>query len=265
MAEDLMNYVLGRGKVYFDRFAPGTKISQHGARYLGSTQEFSTTSATDVLDHYSSEGGLKVKDASVDLQVNRSGTFNSDNINGSNLAMFFTGDLSNVTQTAATAIEDTRKLYKDAYFQVGQSSANPAGAFNITNFKVQTTAATPVVIAQSGNYTIDLATGQLYILPDAPGITDATEYELVFDTTNSTREVVISKNQSVYGSIRFVADNAVGKNRDYFLPYVKLSPGGDFALKGDDWQMLPFSMEILKLDALTEPMYITTRGALVTP
>jgi hypothetical protein len=30
------------------------------------------------------------------------------------------------------------------------------------------------------------------------------------------------------------------------LPYVKLSPNGDYALKGDEWQQIPLSIEVLK-------------------
>ena len=30
------------------------------------------------------------------------------------------------------------------------------------------------------------------------------------------------------------------------MPYVKISPNGDYALKGDEWQQIPFNIEILK-------------------
>ena len=40
--------------------------------------------------------------------------------------------------------------------------------------------------------------------------------------------------------------NPKGADCTYFLPYVKLSPNGDYALKGDEWQQIPLSVEVLK-------------------
>jgi hypothetical protein len=32
---------------------------------------------------------------------------------------------------------------------------------------------------------------------------------------------------------------------DYLMPYVRLAPNGDFALKSDEWQQLNLNVEIL--------------------
>jgi hypothetical protein len=40
---------------------------------------------------------------------------------------------------------------------------------------------------------------------------------------------------------------------------VQISPDGDFALKGDDWQAMTFSVEVLKLNDSTERQYIVKR------
>lgn len=249
------NYVLGRGKVYFDRFLPGTKISDKGERFLGNCPEFSTTSAADSLEHYSSTGGMRVKDASVDLQINRSGSFMSDNISGQNLALFFSGSQSTVTQAAATAVEEVLPVYKGRYIQLGKTPSNPSGVRRIANLVVETTGGSPAVVPAADNFEVDLARARVYILDDST-MTEA-EHTFTYDLVASSGEVVVSENQSIYGAIRFVGDNAVGENRDYYLPYVKLSPNGDYALIGDDWQTIGFNMEILVLDDATEAMYIT--------
>ena len=57
----------------------------------------------------------------------------------------------------------------------------------------------------------------------------------------------------------FVANNAAGYNDDYYWPYVKLSPDGDFSLKGDEWLNMTFNFEVLKRDSLVERQYITRR------
>lgn len=248
------NYVLGRGKVFFDRMLPGTKISDKGERFLGNCPEFSTTSAADTLDHFSSTGGMRVKDASVDLQINRNGTFTCDNISAANLALFFSGTQTSVTQVAAAAVEETLPVYKGRYIQLGKTPSNPSGVRRVANLVVETIG-TPVIVPALNNYEVDLARGRVYILDDST-MTEA-DHTFTYDLVASTGEMVVSANESIYGSIRFIGDNAVGENRDYYLPYVKLSPNGDYALIGDDWQTIGFNMEILVLDDATEAMYIT--------
>ena len=48
------NYVLGRGKLYFDRFPDGTKTPT-GERYFGNTPSFSMSLDSETLDHYNSD------------------------------------------------------------------------------------------------------------------------------------------------------------------------------------------------------------------
>jgi len=43
------------------------------------------------------------------------------------------------------------------------------------------------------------------------------------------------------------------------MPYVKLMPNGDFALKGDEWQQLSFNIEVLKKGTL-EAVYMDGRA-----
>ena len=69
----------------------------------------------------------------------------------------------------------------------------------------------------------------------------------------------MSKNQQINGQLRFVAFNAKGKQNDYFMAYVRLSPTGDFALKSDEWQALGFSVEILELNPTTPAVLIDGR------
>jgi hypothetical protein len=253
------NYVLGRGRIYFNRFVSDSdKSSVGGEIYFGNTTEFATTVASDTLDHFGSEGGLKVKDASVTLQINRSGKFTTDNISATNLALFFSGVSSTVTTTAAPAATENMKLYKGAYHQLGTTGTNPAGLRKITNLVVTTIGGGPVTISPS-EYTFDSNLGRLFINSDAATVISGTAYKLTYDVAASTREQILSKNDSIYGAIRFVADNGAGKNRDFFLPMVKLASDGDYNLKGDDWQTMGFNMEILKLNDATEALYIDGR------
>lgn len=258
------NYTLGRGKVFFDRFAANTAVNANtrgeGERYLGNTPEFSTTSSVENLDHYDSDGGVKTKDSSVQLSLDRSGAFTCDNISVENMSLFFQGDASTLTQTAATAVVEVLNDVKQSrFYQLGVSTSTPSGVRKVTNVVVKKGVGYTTTVTQAGNYEVDEVTGRIYILPASADIPNDTDIQVTYDIQASTRDIVVSKNQSIYGAIRFVSENPVGPNRDIYLPYVKLSPDGDYQLKGDDWQVMGFQIEILKKASNIEAIYVDGR------
>lgn len=257
------NYVLGRGRVYFDRYtaaqiAAGLTATTRGEgeRYLGNTPAFGMSSSSDDLDHYSSEGGIRVKDDSVQLQLDRSGSFECDNIDAENIALYFLGDASTQTQAAATDATTVVTVKQGMFYQLGATASNPSGVRLVSNVTVGKGVGFATPVTASGNWQVDEARGRIYILPDAPDLPDDTEIEVEYDVAAGTRERVVSSTTSIYGAIRFVADNPKGANKDYYLPYVKLAPDGDFALKGDDWQKMTFTMQVLIKNGLDAAMYV---------
>lgn len=257
------SYVLGRGKVFFDRFAANATIDAatvgEGERYLGNTPEFSTSSSSEDLDHFSSEGGIKVKDDSVQLSLDRTGAFTCDNIDKENLALYFLGLASTLTQASAAGVLQTFVVKKDRFYQLGQSAALPQGQRNVTVTAVGSGAGFTTPHTVLTDFQVDEGLGRVYI-PATSTIPDDTLIQVTYSVAAVTMERIISKSDSIYGAIHFVADNPKGKNRDYLLPYVKLSPDGDYNLKGDDWQQMGFTMEILKKASNIESMYVTGRA-----
>ena len=259
------NYTLGRGRVFFDRFPNNVVVNAltkgDGFRYLGNTPEFSTTSEAETLDHFDSDQGIKTKDASVQLQLTRSGSFTCDNIDAENIALFFMGDADTLTQAAATGVIDTfTGARRGRFLQLGVTEANPSGVRKVSNVVVKKGAGFTTVVAMSGNYEVDADLGRIYIEADAPGI-DNVDIQITYDVAASTREQVISGSTPIYGSLHFVSENTVGVKRDYLIPYVKLSPSGDYNLKGDEWQSMTFDFEVLKKGANVADMYIDGRPA----
>lgn len=263
------SYVLGKGKVFFDRYPNGVTITAttqgEGERYLGNTPEFSTSASTESLDHYSSEGGVKTKDDSVQLSLDRTGKMVCDNISADNVALFFLGTKSTVAQAAQSGLSTLfADVNRGRFYQAGVSADNPAGLRNIKTvvLKKETTPGSgtyDVTITMSGNYQYDAELGRLYIEAAAPDIANGTDLKLEFATDASSREQVISGSSSIYGALRFVSDNPKGANRDYYFPYVKLAPDGDYALKGDEWQQIGFTFEITKKADNIESAYIDGR------
>jgi hypothetical protein len=252
-----MDYVLGRGKLYFDRFAANTKVATGIERYFGNTTELNFSLSSEKLDHFSSESGVRVKDDSVTLQTDSTGNFICDNISVDNLALFFLGDASTVTVTGATLVADTaNNVVKGSYFQIGTSSGNPAGTRDISTVVVKK----GVTTINTDQYVLDTALARIQWAEDADEFSDGDDLTLTYTQVAHTRDRVVSKSESIQGAMRFIADNPKGSNRDYFIPYCEISPDGDFALKGDDWQQLGFTIEILKLDEDTERLYIEGRA-----
>lgn len=103
MADTDMNYVVGRGRLFFGQFKTNSRVAR-GQLYFGNTPALSLSQSEDMLDHYSSEGGVRVKDASVSLQNDSSGSFQCDNISLANLALWFRGyQTTNIEAGSATA------------------------------------------------------------------------------------------------------------------------------------------------------------------
>lgn len=256
MAEELQNQVLGSGKLMFDPFKRGTRTPT-GLAYFGNTPEFSLNNTTTAVDHYDSDNGPRVKDKSVDVSSESRGSFTCDNINMFNLALFFMGDVVKQTNAALTAEEDSiPDVIRGRFYQLGKSEAQPQGAMFVDNVVVKK----GVTTIAAENYTVDLELGLLGIHHDAPGITDGDDLTVTYDVDAGVQDVVISKGTPAYGELKFNSKNYEGTQKDYTAPYCKISPNGDLALKGEDWQTVSFSVEFLKLNATTERLYVRHRG-----
>lgn len=254
------NYTLGKGKLFFDQFAPNTK-TKTGERAFGNAPEFSLTVESETLEHFSSMQGIRTKDDSVTLQTDRTGQFILDDIMLDNVALFFLGTKGTVTQTSGSVTdENIGAVKKDRYYQIGASSGNPTGVRNISAFVLKHTSGAPTYVAGT-DYDVDLTLGRVYIKPTGM-IADATVVKCDYTRPANTRnQVVVTSSDTISGALRFVAVNAKGENHDYYFPYVTISANGDFSLIGEEWQQMPFNVEVLKLDDNTAAMYIDDRPA----
>lgn len=254
MADEANNYVVGKGKLYFNRFADGTRNGT-GERYLGNSPAFGFSQSEETLDHFNADEGLKVKDESVTLSQDTSAKMTLDSISDDNVGLWWLGDVANLTVVgAATVITEVfTGTIRGTYLQLGISDTVPEGSGGITSVdSVEVGAST---ITSPNNWEADLSTGRVHILIDAVGIPSGSAVTVKYKQGAYTSSRVIAKGRSVYGAMRFIATNPVGKKRNAFMPYVKLAPDGDYALKGDDWQSFDFAIDVLKLGSTRERIY----------
>ncbi len=246
------NYTLGRGELYFD--------NGNGERYLGNTTEFNLSTATETLEHYSSDRGLRNRDRSIVTQITYSGSTTTDNIIVENLAMLFLGESTTVSQGSLTGEVDTFVGVKGYnWYQLGTDAANPAGKRDVSNVTVTGAGGTPSYV-EGTDFELDAALGRLQVLRGG-AITDDSDIDVTYDVAAYSIEQVVSGDSQVRGKLRYVAFNpdGAGKQMDYFMPSVTLSANGDFALKAEqDWQAIPFSVEISKTDT-EEAVYVQGR------
>lgn len=250
------NYVLGRGKLYFDQYAAGTQ-NLTGERYIGSTPSFGISIESSTLDHMSMEEGVKVNDRSVLLDITRSGTFTTDNVDPKNLSLFLLGDADALTVAGGAITGYTiNSVSQDRYYQLGASSTNITGARNVSLVTVQDdTPTTPVTFTVNVDYTVDAELGRLYIV-EGGAIVDGTNLVIGYTEAAYTRsQVITSDNIKIEGALRFISFNADGEQGDFFMPYVQISPSGELTLKSDEWQTLPFNLKVMSKDATTSAIY----------
>jgi hypothetical protein len=237
MALETKSYTLGKGEIYFEQ--AGT-----GERYIGNSTEFNITIESENLDHFDSDNGIRVKDDSVVLEITRTGSLITDNMSKENLALFFLGDISTVTQTATPVVAGplASSAVKGYFYQIGKSTANPQGVRGVTGVAVKK-GATSLVL--DTDYTLDAALGRVRILETSVTVLAGDVLTVDYTPAANTRERISTSNSaSLDGSIRFVAKNPKGTQRDIYIPKVTLRPTGDFATKGDDWQQVGFAVEI---------------------
>ncbi|WP_324271072.1 invasin domain 3-containing protein (plasmid) [Enterobacter hormaechei] len=270
------NLVLGRGRLFFDR--QDSKGNPTGERYLGNTPELNATQDVTTLDHFASDYGVKEMDDQMTLQNTRSGSFITDNISIENVAAFFGGFNQTIVSTQQTDVKEglngSKPITRGYFYQLGQSVDEPQGLGNIdpANFELYYAAGNASIVIGSGdlstvvgltllpagNYELEADTGRVYIEPDAPDLVAPAQIYAQYNRKAGSTDMFITSDDTVRGALRFISDNPKGLQMNYYWPLVNLTPNGDYALKGDDWQQLSFNFGVLKKDCNT-PSQITYR------
>lgn len=254
MAKD---YALGRGELHFAKYNVETgKYS--GYRYLGNTPEFNINVETESLDHFNMDHGVGEKDASVITSSNRTGSIIADEITGPNLALFLFGESSTVAVSAmsATVAEEIPNVELDRSYPLGVTENDGIGvlraiypgtgatAFTVTNAAGSTT------YVHGTDYLFDQRSAMIKTLK-AGSIVAGSTIKVNYAEAAYTFESIVSGAEPTQGAIKYISDNAYGKDHDWYLPLVSVRPSGDFALKAEaDWQAMPFELEILRSGSL---------------
>lgn len=251
------NYTLGKGILYFDRYNPDTK-TYSGWRDLGNAPSFSFTVNIEKLEHFSSRGGLRVKDKEIISQLTPSCSFTLDEITAENFGILGLAKVVDLTQTAQTDVEDTitvdqvkknEKLFLSKHHVVYETTgASPKRP----KVYIGSSTGTPLVEGVDWIMAVeDAKAGQITIVDtstDVAAALNGTEnFTVVYDCEASTmKKIQLFTETQILGRLRFVSDNPTGTQCTFLAKNVSLTPSGDTAFIGDDWSTLSFSAECLK-------------------
>jgi hypothetical protein len=232
------NKALGRGSLFFN--PKKTDGTYEGFRPIGNTTAFGLNITTQTLKHYSSASGVKVQDLEVPVQTDYAASYTTDNSDQDNLASLLLGTTSIIAQTSATAATHTITGAKQGrMYQIG-TGVTATGVRRLSNVVVTVSAATKTA---GTDYLIDLERGLITIIAGG-GIADAATVLVTYDRAAVSRSQTVSASTSVEGQLLFISDNPVGANIDYLLRETRISPNGEFNVKADEWQTMPFNVAV---------------------
>ena len=252
MATERTELVLGRGELYFSPLDPDTTIGTSEI-YIGNTPEFVTTKEVSSETVFDSFDGQKVPVEGPVLREIHRARFTTDHIDVGNLALWYGGAQTTVVQNRFDDLVESHVLIRGRYYQLGTTPQTPFGVRGVENVTM-TIGGVPV--SQPANFEVDKRNGRVRILPDAPNVQNGDTGTFIYERRDMSSALVLSQKMELFGSLRFVARNPVGPNKNFFYPIVKLTPTGDMDHKATGWQVMSFEVEAQRRNPMLEYVYI---------
>lgn len=228
---DLM---LGKGKVYFDRFDSGG--ASIGERFLGEVEAFEITPNDERIKKYSH--ATAAAPLIADALVRRTMTLKMTvaEFSKENFALALMGDNSALAQGSGSVTTEAI------------SGANQGYYYKLANRQVSAvvvsgTGGTPTYVVGT-DYEVDAITGRIYIVPGG-SIADDTDLEVDYDYAADISETVRGGTASkIEGFVRFIGDPSQGPKWEAEVWKVSISPTGTIALIGDEFASAEISAEV---------------------
>lgn len=236
------NYILGKGKLYFDRFDDAGAST--GEFDLGNVPSFIMTPAVETLDHFESMSGIKEKDKSVDISVGFTCKFTFEEYSRWNLmlATFATTE-GTFSQGSGHQVNEAVTAHSGKWSKLTRRNVHDAVVTNIVGTTTYT---------ETTDYIMDRATGRIFIVEDG-SIADlqVVHVDYLYDDTTYGK-LSAMQDSTIEGSLRFVGDPSVGPKYEVEIWKVKIKPTGDLQWISDEWSSVEIEGEILK-DATNHP------------
>lgn len=241
------NILLGRGKIYFDRF--DTNGARTGELFLGNCPTFEITPSPEEIKKYSSADKAANLIASDVLRTSLALRIVGDEFSKDNLAMALFGDTSTLSQTGST-------VTNEAISGVLQGRYYPLSKRQVSVVTVTGPSGTPVYVANT-DYKVDAVSGRIYII-EGGGIADAANIEVDFTYATIALPTVRGMNQtSVKGYLRFIGDPARGPKYECEIWRASVRADGAIGFISDEYSTFTLTGDIESdaVNHLNEPHY----------
>lgn len=260
LAPLIKDYTIPKGKVYFAPDDVSGNQTSH-ERFLGDCSNFTYSVETEKIEHTSSTGGMGEVDDTTFIRVLRSSALTMDSLDDDNRALFTIGQVATISQTSDSVTDEAVSgALQGREYQLGQSM-NVTGVRGISNVVV-TSNSGATTYDVTDDYTVDAALGRIYIV-EGGAISDDTDLEVDYDYASNARSQVSSnQSTSLVGTLRIIADNPKGANRDHFFPKAEMGPSGELPLVGEEYQTADFDVSIQSRGgSVASQVYIDGRAA----
>ena len=247
---DKTELVIGRGEVYFDKFAPGT-MNGTGERYIGNTESVTVERSLAFEESRTSSGGVRTKGVKLLSAEDNKLTFVTDNMSNQNSALWTGGEIENKTQTMGDGYSETFTLTAGVFYQLGKSIAPGLGVREVWALNIKNASN----VNLNDQLYIDEAMGRFGVPVDS-GL-GGTVVTVTYEIRYSAFKLIKGARTVARGSLRFISRNPVGNKHHFFFPSVVLYPRDTRELKGTSWATMTFEAEsLLPMVDLT----VTARG-----
>jgi hypothetical protein len=236
------NILLGRGKIYFDRFdAAGART---GELFLGNCPTFEITPTSEDVKKYSSADKAADLIASDVLRTTLALRIVGDEFSKENLAMALFGDTATLSQTGASVTaEEIVGVLQGRYY--------PLTKRQVSAVAVTGPGGTPTYTV-GDDYKVDAVTGRIYIV-EGGGIADDSDLEVDFTYGTIALPTVRGMNQtSVKGYLRFIGDPARGPKYECEIWRASVRADGAIGFISDEYSSFTLTGDI-ESDALNHP------------
>lgn len=217
------NLLLGRGKIYFDRFA--SSGARTGELFLGNCPTLEITPTPEDIKKYSSAAKAADLIATDVIRTTLALRIVGDEFSKENLAMALFGDTSLFTQTGSTVTGEAHNdVLQGRYYPLAHRD------ISVVTVKVASTSKT-----LHSDYEIDASAGRIYIV-EGGGIVDGDDITVDYTYGTLSLPTVRGMNTSaVKGYMRFVGDPARGPKYELEIWRASVRADGAIGFLSDDY------------------------------
>ena len=252
------NLVLGRGEVYFDRFVGSTG---EGERYLGNTPSFQITRTLTRKDRKTSYGGNVHTQPGKVLGEEISIKITTDAVSWDNINEWFSQSSpgqATLPGNELVPLTEQFRIKQGRWYQLGLG-ATPMGVDRVDRMSaVRFLGGNP--FREGVDWVTDRENGRFYIPVGSPRALDGSSPLVTYFRRPSGQFRTGTTSSENLGALRYISKNPYGPKTNFYFPMVRLTPQGDWEMKGDEFQQMQFSGEVIKLSPLHALMYAARNG-----